>query len=544
MNTLLLSIIVFFTPGLIALIFHRPILRWLDGYFYRRLEVEQYNHDNHYANGNFAPVHTELQNIEATVHGTIPDDLSGEYLRNGPNMQHKPTGRMHMFDGEGMIHQIRIAQGKAFYSNTFIRTPKYKYNEKNGRDCFTHVGDLAGGGGLGMAKIVCEILKKKIGMLPNMSRLESGTGSTSLLFHHNKLYALQEVGYPFALSVEASTEGGIVLTGEGEFERFNGKLTAPFSAHVKIDPDTQEIIFFSNSVDSGHIFYAELSKEGMLKTFRPIQKDTPCIGFLHDSFITKNFAICPDMSIRFDVKKMRSEYKSPWFFDADTNLRFGVVRRKPDKNGETTQDVQWFDTGKPGFIWHTINGWEEQREDGGTDILLFAPVFDHYPSNIPIHLPEEPKTNIWMWRLNLETGQITEQRKLVAQFFERPSINDKYLGKKNRFAYLLDKRNPRGILGCGVHKYDLHEERFLESYSYGDDFGGEPLFVEKRDATQEDDGYILELLMNEKEASLIVLDASNLALLAKITLPQRVPFGVHSLWIPKTETPALFRNPS
>ena len=526
-----LLVIILFAPGILLVLFHRPILRWLDGYFYRKLDVERYNQTHAYATGYFAPVHEEVSNVEAEVVGVIPEELTGHYLRNGPNQHFPPTGRMHMFDGEGMIHQIRLSEGKAFYSNTYIRTPKFKINEQYQRDSFTHVGDLAGGGGVAMAKIVCELLKKRIGMLPKLTRLESSSGSTSLLVHHQKLYALQEISYPFALDVDLSEQGAIVLSGEGDFERFDGKLTAPFSAHVKIDPESEELIFFSNCIDSGQIFYAELSKEGDLTTFRPVQKDKPCIGFLHDSFITEHYAVCPDMSIRFDVKQMRSEHQGPWFFDQNTHMKFGVVRRTSHPEGHSS-DVQWFDTGRPGFIWHTINAWEEQRSDGGTDLLLFAPVFDEYPSTIPIHLPEEPHANVWLWRLNLDSGEITEQRILIDRFYERPSINEKYLGKKHKYAYLLDKTHPRGLLGCGVHKYHLLEERFLEHYSYGELFGGEPLFVPKRDAQAEDDGYLLELLMGEQEASLVILDAHDLSLCATVRLPQRIPFGVHSLWIP------------
>ena len=91
-------------------------------------------------------------------------------------------------------------------------------------------------------------------------------------------------------------------------------------------------------------------------------------------------------------------------------------------------------------------------------------------------------------------------------------------------------------MGCGVQKYNLIEEKFLERFCYGNDFGGEPLFVAKDHAQAEDDGYILELLMNEQKASLIVLDASDLSLCAKIELPQRIPFGVHSLWISDQNT--------
>ena len=95
----LLLILILLTPGFLLLLFHRPLLRWLDGYFYRRLEVESYNKKNPYANGPFAPATEELSNVEATVIGNIPEELSGEYFRNGPNQRFKPTGRMHMFDG-------------------------------------------------------------------------------------------------------------------------------------------------------------------------------------------------------------------------------------------------------------------------------------------------------------------------------------------------------------------------------------------------------------------------------------------------------------
>ena len=50
--------------------------------------------------------------------------------------------------------------------------------------------------------------------------------------------------------------------------------------------------------------------------------------------------------------------------------------------------------------------------------------------------------------------------------------------------------------------------------------------------------------MNEQEASLIILNAKDLSMLAKIKLPYRIPFGVHSLWIPAAEIPSLFTQSS
>ena len=166
MSIVLTTIAVFLIILLIVFIFQQAIFHRLDGYFFNRLAVEKYNLNNPYANGNFRPVSKELRNVEAEVIGTIPADLEGEYLRNGPNQRFKSTGRMHMFDGEGMIHQVQLTGGKAYYSNTYIRTPRYLTNEKKGKDCYTHVGDLAGGGAIGLIKMICEQLKKKLGILP------------------------------------------------------------------------------------------------------------------------------------------------------------------------------------------------------------------------------------------------------------------------------------------------------------------------------------------------------------------------------------------
>ena len=57
---------------LAAALFHKAIFQWLDGYFYRRLNVEEYNEDNPYATGSFRPIHTEMDCVEAEVIGAIP----------------------------------------------------------------------------------------------------------------------------------------------------------------------------------------------------------------------------------------------------------------------------------------------------------------------------------------------------------------------------------------------------------------------------------------------------------------------------------------
>ena len=44
------------------------------------------------------------------------------YLRNTENPVHDSIGRYHPFDGDGMLHSMSFAGGRATYRNRFVRT--------------------------------------------------------------------------------------------------------------------------------------------------------------------------------------------------------------------------------------------------------------------------------------------------------------------------------------------------------------------------------------------------------------------------------------
>ena len=81
------------------------------------------------------------------VTAKIPDDRTGVYLRNGTNTQFdKKHVRIHAFVGAGMLHQIQIRNGAATYSNTYIRTPRFLAEEAIGREAYSGIPDVIGGG--------------------------------------------------------------------------------------------------------------------------------------------------------------------------------------------------------------------------------------------------------------------------------------------------------------------------------------------------------------------------------------------------------------
>jgi carotenoid cleavage dioxygenase len=506
-----------------------PIFGDEDDRLERELDLERHNRESVYNVRGYAPVHEELRHAPIEIGGRLPADLEGVYLRNGANVQFARThARLHPFNGAGMLHQIQIRAGTATYSNTYVRTPRFVFEERAGREVYLTFSDIAGGGRAGFGRLQLAESKKQRGLIPNFSALENNTSSTSVQYHCGRIYCLQETGYPFALDARID-DGRLVLDGRGRLETWNGQLTSPFSAHPRIDPATGELYNLSIDRASGDIYYARLSA-GALRDHHRICEHGAAgtrMGFLHDCFLTENYLIFPDTSLRIDPPRLLSETGSVFFFDPEYKLRWGVLPREP-RVGDT---VRWFAAGQPAMMWHAINGWEERAPDGGTRIVLYAPVFASYPPDVPIHSPREPAGKLHRWVLDLTSGTVAQEELLLDHGYERPSLNLGYVGKTNRFAYLLDEERGGGYMGKGVLKYDLLERREAGYLDYGDFYGGEALFVPKRDAVDEDDGYLLDLLMAEETAELIVIDAKSMRETARLRLPSRVPFGVHGCWL-------------
>ncbi|KAJ0010507.1 hypothetical protein Pint_33331 [Pistacia integerrima] len=77
--------------------------------------------------------------------------LNGEFIRVGPNSKFSPVAGYHWFDGDGMVHGVRIKDGRATYVSRFVKTSRLKREEFFGGAKFTKIGDLKGLFGLFMA---------------------------------------------------------------------------------------------------------------------------------------------------------------------------------------------------------------------------------------------------------------------------------------------------------------------------------------------------------------------------------------------------------
>jgi len=196
------------------------------------------NENNPYREGNMLPIkasgtHTDLK----VTAGSIPSELNGMFIRNGTNQKHQPNGRMHMYDGDALIHCVRIQDGKvSAYSNTYLETPRYNSNEVAGAERYATFGDLADGGLPVARKMGLQSARMKSGALPTLKDNERTHPATSTFCSPGgQHYAVMELSPPFKIKIDSET--GVVTS--GGFDDKGGKLDR-FSAHFKTDTTSGE----------------------------------------------------------------------------------------------------------------------------------------------------------------------------------------------------------------------------------------------------------------------------------------------------------------
>src|SRR5882724_7619029 len=72
----------------------------------------QPNRANPFLEHGYAPVLDELSVDNLVVRGEVPREISGTYLRNGPNPAYPPISYTYPFDGDGMVHGLTFDGGK------------------------------------------------------------------------------------------------------------------------------------------------------------------------------------------------------------------------------------------------------------------------------------------------------------------------------------------------------------------------------------------------------------------------------------------------
>lgn len=431
--------------------------------------------------GNWAPVKEEITEHNLEIKGEVPRDLNGLFVRNGMNPVSGYSD--HWFFGNGMLHGIYLENGKASYKNRYVKTPYYE----NDLNVISSFGDLS-----------------------------ASPANTHIVNHAGKLLALEETSLPWELNRDLETIG---------VEDYKGKLITAMTAHPRVCPETEEMLFFAYSMmGEPYLYYHRVSKQGELVQTEAIEIPRPVM--MHDWNITRNYVVFMDLPIVSDMDLAVST-GSPFGFKPECGARLGVMPR--DGNNS---DVRWFDI-DPCFVFHSFNSFEE-----GNKIILY--VSRQQEAMVggfkDIYGGEKTVARLWRWIIDLENGRVSEEQ-LDDGACDFPRVNDNRIGLHTEYGYCMQIKTDVESLTFGetLFKYHLESGKRTDHHLGSNVAGGEPVFAPKPGSTKEDQGWILSLVhdRNTRKSKLVIVDAEafDQEPVAEVMIPQRVPYGAHGSWI-------------
>lgn len=334
------------------------------------------------------PMREERTITDLKVTGTIPADLDGRYVRIGPNPATPPNAAAyHWFLGDGMIHGVRLKNGKAeWYRNRWIRS-----------------------------SAVSKALGEPEAPGP---RTAFDTVNTNIVPHASAMWAIVEAGgNPVRVGPDLETIA---------HDPFGGTLKGSFSAHPHLDPDTGEmhaICYEGPNLDT--IRHVVVDKAGRVRREEPIAvKHGPMI---HDCMITKNYVIILDLPVTFSMKRLLSGYGFPYAWNPEHEARVGLL----PKEGKS-DDVIWCAV-DPCYVFHPANGFETPDGKVILDVCAHDTMFAESTKG-----PDSHSVPFERWTIDPKTKTVA--RKVIdrdPQEFPRP--NEARIGKPYRYAYTVSR---------------------------------------------------------------------------------------------------------
>jgi carotenoid cleavage dioxygenase len=446
---------------------------------------------NQYLTGNYAPVHDEVSETNLTVIGSLPTELNGRFLRNGPNPLQPPDPlTYHWFTGDGMVHGIRLADGKAeWYRNRWVRSAEVSLA----------LGEQPHPG-------------------PVHADMDFGP-NTNVIGHAGRTFAIVEAGArPYELTADLETIGPC---------DFGGTLAGGYTAHPKRDPQSGELYAVSYYWGWGNdVEVTVLDEQARVRSSRRVTLGGSVS--LHDTAITEKWIVLLDLPVLFDLEAAGSGSQFPYHWVEDYPARVGLLPRDGD-----AVDVRWHDV-DPCYVFHTMNAYDQE---GGDGIVLDVARHDSmFRTNL--NGPDEGPPTLERWHVDGDGGPVKEER-LDDRGQEFPRIDERLLGRPYRIGFSVAARETGDVVGMesSLIRHDLLANTSEVRHFRTGATIGEGVFVPRSATAQEGDGWVLILVhqAGTNTSDLYVLNARDICgePQAIVQLPQRVPAGFHGNWIPE-----------
>ena len=448
---------------------------------------------NKWLEGPYAPIPGDVTALDLEVVGTLPPELDGRYLRNGPNpITPVDPATHHWFVGDAMVHGLRLRDGRAeWYRARMVRSDAASARRSARR------------------------------RRPASATAAWTPPTRNVIGLGGRTFAIVEAGArPVELSDELDTVAAL---------RPRRHLPNGYTAHPKVDPATGELHAISYHWALPHLQYTVIGADGVVQQVEPIE--VPDGPMVHDCSITERWVVVYDLPVTFDLDGAMSGSALPLPRGRTTGPpRVGLVPL-----GGRGDQVRWFDVA-PCYVFHPLNA-----HDDGDKVVLDVVRYDRMFDASTAAGPTTARRSLWRWTIDTATGTVHEEQ-LSDVAMEFPRVDERLVGRPAPLGLRVHRarrRPPATASAANLVRIDAKGGDAAVIDLGPGRISGEWVHVPRADGAAEDDGWLLSLVhdTDSDRGELVVLPAADPAdgPVARVLLPNRVPLGFHGNWVP---TPA------
>nr|XP_043883043.1 beta-carotene 15, 15-dioxygenase 2, like isoform X1 [Solea senegalensis] len=510
--------------------------------------------------------------IPTTVNGTIPTWINGSFLRNGPGKFEFGKDRYtHWFDGMAMMHRFHICDGRVSYCSRFLRSDSFVQNSEKNRIVVSEFGTLA----------MPDPCKNIFARFFSRFQIPKTTDNASVNFvkYKGDYYVSTETNFMRRIDPQS-----LETKDKVDWSKFVAVNAA--TAHPHYDREGASYNM-GNSYGKNGYFYtiirvpppddnaamgdsADLTGTKVVCSIPAAEPRKP--SYYHSFVMSENYIVFVEQPIKLDLMKFMlyriqgKSFHKAMTWEPQCQTIFHLVNRH---TGERSK-VKY--TAAPMFTLHQINAYEDngflvmdmccgdegqviaeftlenlRRESGEEMDKFYNAMCRNLPRRYILPLTVDEKTpadqnlvtlpNCTATAKKTKPGEVLmtheelhDDQLLQYGGLEFPQINyAQYNGRPYRYFYSCGFGH---VFSDSLLKMDVHTKE-LKVWRHPGLFPSEPVFVASPNATEEDDGVVMSVIITprkEKSTFLLVLDAKTFTELARAEVPVNIPYGTHGVF--------------
>ena len=460
---------------------------------------------NDYRRG-FGELRREAHVERCPVEGSIPEWLSGTLLRNGPaQFEVEDQSFNHWFDGHAMLHAFHVQDGTVAYRNRFLESQSRTEALEQGK--ITHSE---------FATDPCRSIFGRVMSIFNPALTDNATINVDRLA--GQAVALTETPLPVAFDPETLETAGVV--------GYTDELEAPMTtAHPHTEVGSGRTITYLTELDWQSRYYVCGIEPGTRHrtVLGELEVDEP--RYMHSFGMTEHYAILSEWPLivrPLDLLLSGEPFIENFRWQPDRGVRFRIIRLSDGREVATCH-------AEAAFAFHHVNAYETNGHIV-CDVCAYPDdqiIDDLYLDRLHASDQHPTSARLRRYRLPLSGGTADSETPAPETAIELPRIHDGHEGLPYTTTYGVSTRRPDSFSDQLVKmNVDTGE---VQTWKSDGSYPSEPVFVPRPDATSEEDGVILSVVLdtNEETSFLLVLDAETFDEIGRARAPHAIPFTFH-----------------